>query len=178
MLDSLSRALVMCIMSAESPLQRDMFTGEWIDNRTAEQRRKDEERDARIPDQLPLLGADMGPPTRQTLEPPLAVYETFGESADLGDPYEEAIEEDIPLLEHVPLPSAYALYLDLVQLSEETAATLWIDPLYEDAYAIQIDLFAMTARHAGLTNTEIQAAVQIGAYRGRAQRLAHQRFTG
>lgn len=66
-------------------------------------------------------------------------------------------------------PSKVALFLDLVQLCEEQAATLWIAPTYESKYLTQIAVTARLAQTVGMTDAEIQAAIQIGTLRGNAR---------
>lgn len=65
--------------------------------------------------------------------------------------------------------SKVALFLDLVQLCEEQAATLWIAPAYESKYLTQIAVTARLAQAAGMTDAEIHAAIQIGTLRGSAR---------
>lgn len=67
------------------------------------------------------------------------------------------------------LGSKAALFLDLVKLCQEQAATLWIAPAYESKYLAQIAVTARLAQAAGMTDAEIQAAIQIGTLRGNAR---------
>jgi hypothetical protein len=63
-----------------------------------------------------------------------------------------------------------AVYLELMQLSEERAATLWIDPHYQGKFEAQFGLLVAEAQHAGLTPAEIISAIKIGSYRGNQQK--------
>lgn len=86
--------------------------------------------------------------------------------------------EDIPttgnVYERKPEISKEAIYFDLVRLSEENAETLWIAPLYENAYMIQIAAAVFEAHTAGLTQPEIIAALQVGEHRGNTRKTLYQ----
>ncbi len=70
----------------------------------------------------------------------------------------------------LPVRSAeqQAIYDELVQLTEEWASTLWIDPLYKDKYDELIALTAARGTKAGLVENDILEAIQTGKERGQA----------
>jgi hypothetical protein len=73
----------------------------------------------------------------------------------------EKVSTDLPL-------TPYAAYLVLVQAAEERAATVSSTPVSALSESITMNLAKLDARRAGLRAEEIEAALQIGAYRGRA----------
>lgn len=87
-------------------------------------------------------------------------HELFAEGIEIDE------QEDIAAAELGAEPPKIDLYLELVQLCEEQAETLWITPTYGERYTAQIATTVLLAKEAGLTNEEIQSAVRIGVARG------------
>jgi hypothetical protein len=192
-------------MSAEIPLEQNIFTGEWTDTRSRTQR----QRDLLPPTQSPLqqetpqeMAFDTPLPSisHQKSKPSIIDQQTFDQPTqdelysveapvslfivDAADVYEDelanvsgmeasqhlnAFQHDVQVeTTQRPLSKATKLdlYLELVQLCEEEAETLWIVPLYAGLYVSQITATALQAQAAGLTHEEIQAAIHIGRFRG------------
>lgn len=79
-------------------------------------------------------------------------------------------EDDILVaIPYPPLPK-YVAYVALVKAAEERAATLYASPVSALSESITMNLAKLDARRSGLLPEEIEAALQIGAWRGRQQR--------
>jgi len=64
----------------------------------------------------------------------------------------------------------FSAYRALVTLVREQAVTLWVDSAYRQRYYNQLPLTIQGAQGAGLTATEISAAMQIGEFLGNRER--------
>lgn len=91
-------------------------------------------------------------------------------------PIEEPIDEDMEdksdeeaLPATAPPLSKYAAYLELVRVAEEHAAILTQSPAAALSETISMSLAQFDAKRAGLTESEIQMALAIGAFRGKPQ---------
>jgi len=159
-----------------------MFSDEWDDNRTPTQKEQDDERDQRLPNQRALFADEaLDPPApltglpersrERTEAPELSI---FGDWASVVDDAEGAqVAEFAAAPEHPPTRSQEAVYLELIQLAQDVAETIWIDPLYEDRYQAQMRVTVIEARASGLTDVEIDLAFLIGESRGRRSRQQH-----
>ena len=147
-----------------------MFTGEWDDARTPRQQQRDAVRALAPGTQTEMFSPFLVPsePRGQERNGTHALVDQDAdhksEAADLA----QAPDDDGELEEAARLQRA--VYYALIQLCEEEAATLWIDPLYEGRYTAQIEATVLEGRTAGLSNGEIAAAIQIGQHRGNVQR--------
>ena len=147
-----------------------MFTGEWDDARTLRQQQRDAER-ALAPGKqtemfspFPMPGEPPGQERKSTHALVDQDADFQSEAADLTQaPNDDGEPEEAARLQR-------AVYYALIQLCEEEAATLWIDPLYEGRYTAQIESTVLEGRGAGLTDVELAAAIQIGQHRGNVQR--------
>jgi hypothetical protein len=155
-----------------------MFTGEWDDARSAKQRQLDYERELASGTQLTLFSQ---PPVAENELTDKQQVERVSEQG-IGEPNHADLLFDASILpselsiDHALEPAAnerekpnrspYDLYLELVMLCEEQAETIWIDPLYADEYLFEIAGLLVVARNAGLSTAELQAAIQIGTWRG------------
>ncbi len=182
-------------MPAEVPLQHDLFTGEWVDNRTRQQKQTDSQRDQPkqtdmfsqrevaqfgvranpvmplSPGRLQLIRED--PRTEEEIEADLMrqaqknTYELF------PSPENDESDDEDELAELPPAekpPTQYEAYLNLVKLAEERAMTVQSTPTILLADTITLSSAKLTAQLAGLTGYEITAALTIGDFRGKAQR--------
>ncbi len=100
---------------------------------------------------------------------PLRDNEGEPEGIDLGnesghEPPEKPVESE----EITKLSS----YRALVTLVSEQAMTLWVDDAYRQRYYNQLPLTIQVAQGAGLTASEISAAMQIGEFMGNRERQA------
>lgn len=167
-------------MSPEIPRQQNMFTGEWDDNRTPQQRQADEERAFRPMRQVPLFGQESleqtaALPASNSDAPPVpAVLDDvplIAQDDSPPDGLRSAVETDSEGEEYSKYASdertAEAIYMELVQLAEDIAATIWIDPTYERRYEVAVEITILEARNVGLSESEIGLALQIGEMRGR-----------
>jgi hypothetical protein len=199
-------------MEREVPLQKDMFSGELVDNRTRQQRQNDKKLERPTQTEMfrhgeiaqfgvrahpqfslssttKLVLVSEDPRTEEEKERDLqheaekltyALFDASGENTQEGTvDDEQKIEvddaEDTETVVYLSEESKLTIYLELVQLSEERTATLWIDPRYEGAYDTQIGLRVADAQRAGLSDEEITTAIQIGHQRGNAQRHQYER---
>jgi hypothetical protein len=192
-------------MSPET-LQRDMFTGEMVDNRTAAQKRTDHERD--IPMQRQMFSLQetvqidvsaypwLSETSRPTLElvsedprTPEEIERDLMREAEaltnnlfpdlLHSTREEEPEGELELDDSQEPPdkpvdgekvSKISAYRALVTLVREQAITLWVDSAYRQRYYNQLPLTMQAAQDAGLTASEISAAMQIGEFLGNQER--------
>lgn len=98
--------------------------------------------------------------------------ETDGEGdATVGEEHceNETAEEPIAIPESTP-PTKLTAYLELIQAVQEQGTTLWIDPAYQSTFYSHLARVLLSARATGLIESEITAAIQIGAHRGDNQR--------
>lgn len=72
----------------------------------------------------------------------------------------------------------FSAYRALVTLVREQAVTLWVDSAYRQRYYNQLPLTIQDAQGAGLTATEISAAMQIGEFLGNRERQAARPTSG
>jgi hypothetical protein len=63
-------------------------------------------------------------------------------------------------------------YLALVNLAHEQVVTLWVDEVYRQRFYNQLPQAILYAQGAGLSNSEISAAMQIGEFQGKQEREA------
>jgi hypothetical protein len=82
---------------------------------------------------------------------------------------EDGSEPPAPLALSVEVPKLCS-YRALVTLVREQAETLWVDGAYRQRYYNQLPLTIQDAQGAGLTATEISAAMQIGEFLGNRER--------
>ena len=134
-----------------------MFTGEWDDPRSPRQQQRDAEREL-----VPGKQVEMFPPAATASG--LPAHETNGADAEHGkrstDSTRDGARTKTPDVDDAQAEVArlhWTLYLALIQLCEEDAATVWIDPLYKGRYTAQIQATILECRTAGLTNEEIEA---------------------
>ncbi len=66
----------------------------------------------------------------------------------------------------------FSAYRALVSLVREQAMTLWVDGTYRQRYYNQLPVSIQAAQGAGLTPSEISAAMQIGEFLGNRERQA------
>jgi hypothetical protein len=165
-------------VSPEIPRQKNMFSGEWDDPRSAKQRQLDDER-ARAPGtQIPMFGEQELRPSTANVQPqidpmPMPDHLPFAEllldtdtlladnELEIDSESDGAIMQD-----NRPARTKYELYFDLVRWSQEHAETLWIDPVYAARYEVEIAILCVEARSTGLTDSEIEAARKIGEWHG------------
>ena len=90
-------------------------------------------------------------------------------SEDMSPIDDEADYDEATLTPPPVMPGAdmYTLYIQLIAVAEEHAATLWIDPQYRGAFLALLGHSVVAAKQGGLTEDEITAALQIGEYRGK-----------
>jgi hypothetical protein len=69
-------------------------------------------------------------------------------------------------------------YHALVNLAREQAVTLWVDGAYRRRYYNQLPLTIQAAQGAGLTASEISAALQIGEFLGNRERQVAGKHSG
>jgi hypothetical protein len=195
-------------MASPEHLQRDMFSGEWVDNRSAQQKRQ--ERQAQQPQQhelfpqreiaqfgvrahpqfslsqhthLVLVSEDPRTPEERERdlqrEAEQHTYPLFGDESEgyqdvdtqeEQDAEGDSLDNESATTDEPPPQPKLSVYLELVQWSEERAATVWIDPRYEGAYEAQLGLLVAEAQRAGLSAAEIITAIKIGNYRGNVQK--------
>jgi hypothetical protein len=86
---------------------------------------------------------------------------------------DEADEEVSPPAD--PPLTKYAAYRELVRLAEERAMTTALSPVSALAETISMSAAKFQAQYAGLTSSEIAAALQIGEFRGKQQVEARSR---
>jgi hypothetical protein len=60
-------------------------------------------------------------------------------------------------------------YLALIAIAHEKTATLWVDHAYRRRFNAQLPQAMFAAQAAGLTAAEIDAAIQIGEFKGRKE---------
>jgi hypothetical protein len=60
-------------------------------------------------------------------------------------------------------------YLELVSIAHEKTVTLWVDKAYRRRFNAQLPQAIFAAQAAGLTAAEIDAAIQIGEFRGKQE---------
>ncbi len=88
----------------------------------------------------------------------------------ITDKDEDEETEVVPSPE--PLPTKYAVYVELVRLAEERAMTISIAPVFAIAETISMSTAKFQALQVGLTGGEIAAALLIGDFRGKQRREA------
>lgn len=80
----------------------------------------------------------------------------------------EIAKKRISIPETTPPPKLTA-YLELIQAVQEQGTTLWIDPAYQSTFYSHLARVLLSARATGLVESEITAAIQIGAHLGEKQ---------
>ena len=104
---------------------------------------------------------------------PMFVGEALQESADELE-REELDNENGHEPPETPVGSVevtkFSSYRALVTLVREQSVTLWVDGAYRQRYYNQLPLTIQDAQGAGLTATEISAAMQIGEFLGNRER--------
>lgn len=193
-------------MSTETLQQSNMFSGEWETKRTRSRPQQAQmfsinetfEFGARV---RPWL-SEAGRPTleliredvrtheeierdlmreAEALTSPMFASEVLPESKD--DPEQEEVdnENDQKQLEN-PVggerASKLSSYHALVSLAREQAVTLWIDGAYRQRFYNQLPVTILSAQGAGLTASEISAAMQIGEFLGNRERQAAGQSSG
>jgi hypothetical protein len=177
-------------VSTEIPRQKNMFTDEWEDARSAKQRQLDYEPELAPGTQLSIFREDaLAQGEYEAESTPDTGYQQ-GESkpefadllfdmdtplSDLEAPQEAELQDEVDFDDDVKFRrTKYELYFELVRLSQEETETLWIDPMYAGRYIVEITQLALEARATGLSVSEIETAKQIGKWRGSKQKQTPQ----
>lgn len=104
---------------------------------------------------------------------PMFASEALPESED--EPEQEGLDSGNDKAQPENLPDGekttkLSSYHALVSLAHEQAVTLWVDGAYRQRYLSQLPLSIQVASGAGLTASEISAAMQIGEFLGTRER--------
>lgn len=181
----------------EIALQRDMFSGELIDNRTRGQKQADEERQEPQQQAMFKLSEVLG--TKTVAKPiietanlasevlVLIAEDTRSDEEKEADfhraalartqaMFAEATDEHPDLnetaaQEQQPQSPQVSAYLELVEVVCQRITTLWIDNNYEQQFHLQLATAILAAQDIGLSLPEISLAIQIGKHLGEQKRL-------